>query len=1791
MSNTSNSNQPGNTKKTQKYIPSHIRNPSKAKPEKLLPLNLKSWKKRHYAVIDKDDFEYHYTPFQLTNAILSGLLNENMNFNNRSSKITFKEDGTVQFHNFPSLICNKVKKSHSYDPRALNSNKEQKTIKVKEIGYQKNDNGKVKVEFENLETEEHEHYQLTIDEEYMKQLINFLPRFIKKTNDTFELLNRSNNFEGLTRSFTTEAFKYVKSESQSQGDGRQFKIFSLQKYTLNKFLKVDGKDYLLFGYPDPHKMSYYYDNDLNTSINQNMIENIPKKLQNFRDFWNKFYKKDSDPISITENGELDWKMSDIEKNSSKEKEHLQLVFDNDEAKINNFHNIIKKKLNEIIQETFSRGDTRMKYIFTLFEIIKNPDGSFKLQSVLDRMKDIKEEHRELLNQVNISIINLLYNQTDFNFNLDKLRPDEIPNHDNLLIYCRNSGIFHFEVEYIDPLSNFDNYYYILNNITTITDLINLIGKIDEIELISYVNKKKLEPLPKKILQVSQQGGTRQEQSEKIKILGLFNYTKTKSKIILFNITSNKEITCVVKKGDKYFLIKLYPKLTLLIKDNKYGKSIIFQHSNDEETYYVDSDFKSYEYDIFELTIENIKTFKISIKPAVKGTFLKVHKLFSQKIIKFKDFDETFKNPYYYIPYYGKNAMYSVLYYLITNQFKKQELPPNSQYNDNNFNILKYNSLEKPNEIRTQSNTLFKDSFYIAILKNFDYIIICKKDKKEAVISKEKDFQLKYVLWVIPKPNPNIFLKNDDDNNANDANNANNANDIPLLRNDNISNNIELTIEHFMNIPERSQLKPTDLVYNNKNIAKINKYYFKKLTIDEEPKYLFNIYTIKPDDLEKLKNILDIMKKIVMRENNIKNNNDLIYYNHLFYAFGQGCFHIHLGLNVKYDAPGSDEKLISRMNRTFLFDKYYNLQKYRYYSNENINLSFFHYLYYHLIMMEELEYTEELQLIQLQNGGEKLEIEEKKKKISISNLINLIKKNSLENHIFNIYKNISSFFTIFYNQNYKMNISTIINTNFLIEEYFNLKKNNNILIITNVFSHLIPILNNKKLLNDKFIEIYLYFNQDIIDIDNQQYLNYLKKNNINFKGDFKTKLNIYNDNNFEKDLIILRNAHDNLLNNIKCLLISLINLKENGTLISFMDIDTINYSKFYLILIKSFKKINIYSYNFTDYLSHEKKKKYVFTGYNKISIEELEELKTLILNLENDNNTKELKLTNIFNFTKKDIEKGDEFISQNNKLLNDYTEKINDLYLFFQTDQENYIKYVARILITLINTSINYLNENKIPYNKYYLSYINDYYQENLNEIFSLGSTISQKIIKYKYLSTSYKKSNIKSKLNFKKNIKSHKKNYHKSHKKDLQSHKSDLSSISRNKEYTYDYFDNVINSLGIVKKLRSEITETHGYQYLNKVSKIAEDFTKGLPAYLYTKFDLPYHPSNAFTKMWEILETFNLFEKRKNKTFKTFHFAEAPGQFIWATSYFIKKNFGSESNIEWLANSLNPKNPKNIAEYGNGIFSDDYGFMKKYRERWLFGEDDTGNITDPKNIMHFRNKFKNSLPSSSLDGDKEKVNEKVKVKENLIENEIYNFDIVTGDAGLSNDMGTLFLQKLEFAQVCMVAATASLGKSCVVKHFTPFLNSQEETDLGGGQFVSMIYLYSLMFENVHLFKPYTSRPSSGEFYVIGKGFLGVSDTELKKILSLLDNFTVNQSCFSKNKIPEYFVRQVFSFIDKMSNLNIQIIERQNFFMTCLIDPNEELRKHTKCLEYIEPKNLDKIHKSRFDEWIQMYNFS
>jgi 23S rRNA U2552 (ribose-2'-O)-methylase RlmE/FtsJ len=753
--------------------------------------------------------------------------------------------------------------------------------------------------------------------------------------------------------------------------------------------------------------------------------------------------------------------------------------------------------------------------------------------------------------------------------------------------------------------------------------------------------------------------------------------------------------------------------------------------------------------------------------------------------------------------------------------------------------------------------------------------------------------------------------------------------------------------------------------------------------------------------------------------------------------------------------------------------------------------------------------------ELQLGGNNLELNKDNIVQFIKEFIKNKSKYKLENDLLNIFSNIEKiFYQDAYLNGHHLNMSGLLRNQEIIDKYF--LNNMNILVITNLFTNLIPIIYNKKN-NNITVDLLLFKHIDISKYNNTIYLKQLTNNkNINtIIGDFNTDIEEINKYNLRKyDLIIINILAKTENENInKIIKISLNNLKKNGKLIK-RQTEKINKANEITSLINHFN-----NYKLELYINYEIfKPSYliVFSGFNQ------EEL---------NNNT----------------DKVNKFILENNNIFTIRTNEIDNEINYFKNDPENYINRYFMYLSNLLYNTIFYLDKNKIPYNKYYLTLINNYYQNNINELFSLGNPINQRIIKYKNI-------DIKSK-----------KKIHKTSKKiskTKQNKDKDISKINVGsyKSYTYNYFDDVIDELSYVKNIRKEITSLHGISYLTKVTKISEDFTRGLSSYLSTKFKLPFKPSNAFTKIWEIYETFNLFDKNQT-SYNTFHFAEAPGQFIWGTEYYLKKK-NKSTIFDWFANSLNHNHPKNKKIFGN-VFGDDYGFIKNFKNKWLYGADNTGDITVSKNVK--------------LIGKQ--------IKEKGI------FDVVTGDAGLSTEMDTLFLQKLEFAQLCMVAATASINKNCIVKHFTPFINSDADTNLGGGQFVNMIYLYSIMFKQLYLFKPYTSRSTSGEFYLIGKGFLGVSDVELDKLLHILDNFKINQTYFNKNDIPEEFYRQIFTFINKMSKLNTMIIERQNFFMTCLIEPNEEIRKETKCLKYLEPKTLEKIQIPRYNEWIDMFNFS
>ena len=137
-----------------------------------------------------------------------------------------------------------------------------------------------------------------------------------------------------------------------------------------------------------------------------------------------------------------------------------------------------------------------------------------------------------------------------------------------------------------------------------------------------------------------------------------------------------------------------------------------------------------------------------------------------------------------------------------------------------------------------------------------------------------------------------------------------------------------------------------------------------------------------------------------------------------------------------------------------------------------------------------------------------------------------------------------------------------------------------------------------------------------------------------------------------------------------------------------------------------------------------------------------------------------------------------------------------------------------------------------------------------------------------------------------------------------------------------------------------------------------------------------------------------------------------------------------------------------------------YNLIKNNYDKWLWGADETGDITKSQNIRWYKNYINNKWLER---GEK--------------------LDLLTGDAGTNSSFSSLILQKLDLGQAIAIIACSSKSGSCVVKHFSPYITTEPDTLKATGFFISYIYLYYVMFEEISLFKPYTSDATSGEFSV------------------------------------------------------------------------------------------------------------
>ena len=411
------------------------------------------------------------------------------------------------------------------------------------------------------------------------------------------------------------------------------------------------------------------------------------------------------------------------------------------------------------------------------------------------------------------------------------------------------------------------------------------------------------------------------------------------------------------------------------------------------------------------------------------------------------------------------------------------------------------------------------------------------------------------------------------------------------------------------------------------------------------------------------------------------------------------------------------------------------------------------------------------------------------------------------------------------------------------------------------------------------------------------------------------------------------------------------------------------------------------------------------------------------------------------------------------------------------------------------------------------------------------------------------------------------------------------------KPYKLEEIENNFKRIDTAYKVQVNLLDSMGLSAgdIPKPVKYAtEDMTRGLAKFISNRYSakLP-HPivSNAFIKLWECMSIFNLVptSKERGKSFRVFHICEAPGQMILSCKYFIEQKRKNITDYQWVANSLNPFNHENKLKYGK-VVSDDYGLIKGNPRKWLWGADNTGDITRVKNIKWFRE----HIQSKFLSGDGK---------------DLTKLDLIVGDGGLGTGNDTLLLQKLDLAQVVMVLACSSKGGSCVIKHFTPYITNHPETLEATAFFVGFLYMYYVAFEEVSLFKPYSSNPDSGEFYVVGKGFRGVEDSMLERLYKILDNFKVNDALIPRDSMPETFLLQVSGFIEMMANYNIQGMEKTNLLLTCYgnrknkqktkddkAEESEKINKLLHCNEFLDEDNIETILVPRYNQWIKIYEF-
>jgi len=343
------------------------------------------------------------------------------------------------------------------------------------------------------------------------------------------------------------------------------------------------------------------------------------------------------------------------------------------------------------------------------------------------------------------------------------------------------------------------------------------------------------------------------------------------------------------------------------------------------------------------------------------------------------------------------------------------------------------------------------------------------------------------------------------------------------------------------------------------------------------------------------------------------------------------------------------------------------------------------------------------------------------------------------------------------------------------------------------------------------------------------------------------------------------------------------------------------------------------------------------------------------------------------------------------------------------------------------------------------------------------------------------------------------------------------------------------------------------YNVVNKFEPIIDNYNKDIftisKTYLKTQNNLI---STGFFKLWEMIINFDLIDI-KNKNFMSSHLAEGPGAFIQATLEYRKHFSKDYKNDKYCTVTLNES--KGVLAINKELLKCSNVFEHKtYKQPGSSTKKDIGDLTEMKTIKNY---------IASIKKHKKYCN------------------LVTGDGGFRvNDFNTQEqeLFKLIFGQLLCGVSVQDKGGHFVLKIYDAVTNLT----------LKIILIMMDLYEEVYIYKPFCSRDSNSEKFLIAKRFkYSPESKELKQRLSILED--VMEQINSVEKSNKYVV-DIFSNYEVDDNLKAFISFANHNLLTKQYNTINNIIKFIKKNDFYG----DEYHEYRDEQiksndfWLQQY---